>query len=408
MKIIWITSLFPSGADTTKGIYLYRTVKALSDHYDITTLCVFPAVPPILKMIEKPIYAKKTYTYWRKNYPKKPIPPNGINPSAIYYVRYLRLPRRLFSHLEGYFAFYKVRGIIKGLICKDTILHANWIFPSGQLARIIAKKYNIPYIISILGTDVHKLKYGSFYWYFAKKILDDSKIICSVSRQLIEKCEDEKIQINMNKVVYVDNIYDEDKFCIGDKKIIRKKLNIPEADRIILYAGNLVDVKNVDTLIKAFAEISKIDKRCKLFIAGSGFKEKYLKNLVKELKLNNNVNFLGNLLQEDLIAYLNVSDIFCLPSKNEGMPNVIIESLLCGIAVVASNVGGIPDVITHGINGYLFEPTNYHNLKDNLLESFNKNWDREKLRESVKRFFTSEVIKKYHYLYQVLNNYNEK
>ena len=403
MKIIWITSLFPSGTDTTKGIYLYRTVKELLKYYDISTLCVFPAVPPILKMMENPLQAKKTYNYWLKNYPKKPLTPEDLGSRSVFYIRYLRLPRRLFNHLEGYFAYFKAKRIIKDLIRKDTILHANWIFPSGQLARIISKKYNIPYIVSLLGTDVHNLKYGTKYWYFAKEVLDDAKIICSVSHQLIEKCEEEKIQIDKNKVLYIDNIYDEGKFCIGDKKVIRKKLSISEADRIILYAGNLVEVKNVETLINAFSEIIKINMHYKLFIAGSGFKEKYLKKIVNELKLNNDVCFLGNLFQEDLVNYMNAADVFCLPSKNEGTPNVIIESLLCGIAVVASNVGGIPEVITHGKNGYLFEPTNIQNLRNLLMKSLKKNWDRQKLRESVKRFFISEVIKKYHYLYQELN-----
>ena len=304
MKIIWITSLFPVGNDSTKGIYLYRTVKALSKYYDITTLCVFPAVPPILKMIEKPLDAKKTYNYWKKNFPKKTLPKKGLDASKVHYIRYWRLPRRLFNHLEGYFAYFKAKKIIKDLITKDTILHSNWIFPSGQLARIIAKKYNIPYTVSLLGTDVHNLKFGSKYWYFAKKVIDDAKIICSVSHQLIEKCIEEKIRIDMNKVLFIDNIYDENTFCIRDKSLTRKKFNIIEKNKIILYAGGLIEVKNVDSLIKAFSEILKISPQYKLFIAGSGFKENYLKNLVKECKLDDDVSFLGNLFQEDLIGLL--------------------------------------------------------------------------------------------------------
>ena len=148
----------------------------------------------------------------------------------------------------------------------------------------------------------------------------------------------------------------------------------------------------------------KISPQYKLFIAGSGFKENYLKNLVKEFKLDDDVSFLGNLFQEDLIDYMNAADVFCLPSKNEGTPNVIIESLLCGTPVVASNVGGIPAIVKHGENGYLFEPRIIHDLKNQLLESLNRNWDRQKLRKSVEKFFTSESIKKYHFLYEVLAN----
>ena len=223
MKIIWITSSFPNGNDTTGGIYLYRNVKALSKYYDITTICIFPAIPPLLNMIEKPWEAKKTYNYWLKNHPKYPLTPKDLDVSSVYYIRYWRLPERLFNHFEGYFAYFKAKKIIKRLITKDTVLHSNWIFPSGQLARIISKKYNIPYTVSLLGSDVHKLKYGSIYWNLARKVIYDAKIVCSVSHQLIEKCNKERINIDANKVYYIDNIYDENKFRIKDKSIIRKK-----------------------------------------------------------------------------------------------------------------------------------------------------------------------------------------
>ena len=399
MKIIWITSLFPT-YNSIVGIYLYRTVKVLSKYYNVNTVCIFPAVPPFLKMIEKPFVAIKTYNNWQKNFPKRPLPPNDIDKSSVYYTRYWRLPRVLFNHLEGYFAYLKTKKIIKTLITRDTILHSHWIFPSGQLARIIAKKHKIPYVVSLLGSDVHNLKYGTIYWYFAKKVLEDAKIICSVSHQLVEKCIKENIKIDMNKVVYIDNIYDENIFTMKDKYLIRNQIyDMAEKDKIILFAGNLVDIKNVDTLIKAFSEILKINQDCKLFIAGTGIKENYLKDLVKQLQLNG-VKFLGNLFQEDLINYMNAADVFCLPSKNEGTPNVIIESLLCGTPVVASNVGGIPDVIKQGENGYLFNPLMVEELKNQLLESLNRNWDRQKIRNSVERFYNSEVIKEYHELYK--------
>ena len=99
---------------------------------------------------------------------------------------------------------------------------------------------------------------------------------------------------------------------------------------------------------------------------------------------------------------MNAADIFCLPSKNEGTPNVIIESLLCGTPVIASNVGGIPDVIKHGENGYLFEPMNVKKLTNLLIKSLNQNWDRNSIRKSAERFYSSEVIKKYHVLYKKL------
>lgn len=141
-----------------------------------------------------------------------------------------------------------------------------------------------------------------------------------------------------------------------------------------------------------------------MFIAGSGEKEHHLKNLVKRLNVADKVSFLGNLNQTELVEYLNAADVFCLPSKNEGTPNVLVESMLCGTPVVASNVGGIPDVISPGVNGFLLEPSSVQDISKKLEDALNINWDRDLIRQSVKRFFTDEVVKKYHALYEELAN----
>ena len=398
MKIIWITSLFPSGSDTTKGVYLYRTVKKLSNSFDLTTLVVYPSIPPILKMIEKPKDAIKTYKYWRKNFPKNPKPPSGIEPSRIFYIRYLRLPRRYFNHYEGYFAFLKSKKILNRIISKETIIHSNWIFPSGQLAQLISKNYNLPYIVSLLGTDVHNLKYGTNYWKKAKTVLNNAQKVCSVSKQLIQKCKEEGIDIQDKKVTYIDNIYDEQEFTILNKNRVRDQLKIEQSSKIIFFAGGLVAVKNVETLIKAYAALKDSFVKIKLYLAGAGSDRSKLEKLCEETDCVN-VKFLGNISSSSLIKYFNAADVFCLPSMNEGTPNVVIESLLCGTPVVASNVGGIPDVIFNNENGFVFNPNNVNELKELLEKSLLKDWDREKLRMSVSRFFSTETEIKYKALY---------
>lgn len=404
MKIIWITSLFPSGNNTTKGVYLYRTVKKLSEDYDVTTIVVYPAIPPILQMLEKPFEAIKTYNYWKKNFPKNPVPPNGINPSKIFYIRYLRLPRRFFNHYEGYFAYFKAKKILKKIITKETIIHSNWIFPSGQLAKILNKKYKTPYVVSLLGNDVHQLKFGTNYWIKANSIIRNSTIVSSVSTQLIDKCKKEKIKIDKEKTFIIDNIYNEEVFIIKNKETVRRNLHIDNNSKIIFFAGGLVPVKNVQILIKAFAKISKDITELKLFLAGAGSDRNKLEQLTEKLNCKNKVRFLGNINETSLVEYYNASDIFCLPSKNEGTPNVIVEALLCGTPVVASSVGGIPNVIKDNVNGYLFESNNIKELEIQLQKAFNKSWNRNEIRKSVSRFFTTNTIKKYNNLYKQITD----
>jgi len=406
VKIIWITSLFPTGKETTKGIYLYRTVKKLSEKFDVITVVIYPSLPPFLQMLEKPKDAIKTYKYWKKNFPSNPKPPEGIQSSAIYYIRYWRLPRRFFNHLEGYFAYSKAKKIFRKIITKDTIIHSNWIFPSGQLAHILNKKYGIPYIVSLLGTDVHNLKFGTKYWEKANEVLQNASIISSVSKQLVEKCKKEKINLSNKTVFYLDNIYDETKFLIKPKSLVREKLNFQLNSKIIFFAGGLVPVKNVATLVKAFARLNTSFNNAKLLLAGAGIDKGMLQQLTHKFSCNSDVIFLGNLPSENLINYYNASDVFCLPSKNEGTPNVIVESLLCGTPVVASNVGGIPDVIQNEKNGYLFNPTDVDELERMLIKALSKKWEREEIRKSVSSFFTSETIIKYSNIYKQLSDKN--
>ena len=404
LKIIWITSSFPSGHDSKNGIFIYRTVKTLSAYYDISVICLFPSVLPLLKMLQRPLHIMEIYKDWQKNFPKNPIIPHGLESSSVYYVRYWRLPKRFFNHFEGYFAYFKVKGLIKKISLRNTIIHSNWIFPSGQLAQIISKKYNLPYTVSLRGIDIHKLQYGTKYWKMAKDVIENAKIVSAVSQGLIIKCSKERITIDKNKVHFISNIYDENTFVIKDKSIMREKLGNSTEKKIILFAGGLIDVKNVDTLILAFSCIVKNNSNCEMFIAGSGEKEHHLKNLVKRLNVADKVSFLGNLNQTELVEYLNAADVFCLPSKNEGTPNVLVESMLCGTPVVASNVGGIPDVISPGVNGFLLEPSSVQDISKKLEDALNINWDRDLIRQSVKRFFTDEVVKKYHALYEELAN----
>jgi glycosyltransferase involved in cell wall biosynthesis len=104
----------------------------------------------------------------------------------------------------------------------------------------------------------------------------------------------------------------------------------------------------------------------------------------------------------DLVNYYNAADIFCLPSKSEGLPNVIVEAFICGTPVVASAVGGIPAIVIEGINGFLAKPNSIEELENKIKISLEYSWNRESIRESVSFLFPEKVIEKYHNIYTSL------
>lgn len=124
---------------------------------------------------------------------------------------------------------------------------------------------------------------------------------------------------------------------------------------LLLFVGRLEKVKQIDLIIRAIPRIKKsTNKPIKLIIAGEGSQYHELRLMTNELLLEEDVLFWGNVNHNELPALYNAADCLILPSLIEGIPMVILESLACGTPVVASNVGGIPEIVTPGLNGLLF------------------------------------------------------
>ncbi len=408
MHLIWITPEFPSSKSNTKGIYIYRTVKELAKYYKINVICLYPASPPFLEMIKYWRDWRKIFHDWKNNYPKNSDSPEGFQEGQIIYLRYYRLPRGKFHHIEGWFAYFQARKYLAKIIDNNTIVHANWIFPAGTMASIISKKFDIPFIISLLGSDVNRLIAGTQFWKSAKNLLGKAHKITAVTEDLFEKCKEKHIEIERSKTELISNIYETDKFVIKGKNQVRELLGISYDRKMIFYAGGLIPVKNVDILIKAVTDIFVSRSDVNLYIAGSGTDEGVLKRLVENQGINDKVFFVGALLSDELINYYNSADVFCLPSKSEGLPNVIVESFLCGTPVVASAVGGIPTIVKEGQNGFLVNPNSVEDLTDKIIISLTHSWNRETIRKSVSSLFPEKVIEKYHSIYKDLINSHKK
>ena len=304
---------------------------------------------------------KSIYHDWKYNYPKNSIAPEELKDQIIY-LRYYRLPRGIFKHIEGRFVYFQSRKYLSRILDKHSIIHANWIFPAGTMANIISKKYNIPFLVSLLGSDVNMLIEGTKFWKAAKQLLGQANKITAVTNNLFEKCKEKHINIENKKKEIIDNIYETDKFILKDKNQTRKLLGIDSDIKMVFYAGGLIPLKNVNILIEAVFNILKSIRNVKLYIAGLGSDEGILKRLVKNRGIGNKVFFLGSLQTDQMINYYNCADLFCLQSKSEGLPNVIVESFFCGTPVVATAVGGIPEIVKEGINGFLVIPNSIEDL----------------------------------------------
>jgi glycosyltransferase involved in cell wall biosynthesis len=129
--------------------------------------------------------------------------------------------------------------------------------------------------------------------------------------------------------------------------------------------GRLVDVKCHPLLIRAFAKAFPSERAAHLVIVGDGPRRTELERLTKSLGIADRVRFVG--YQADPAPFLHAMDMFALASSSEGMPQALLEACVAGRPVIASNVGGIPDVIVHGRTGLLFRSGDEDQLAAGLI-----------------------------------------
>lgn len=139
-----------------------------------------------------------------------------------------------------------------------------------------------------------------------------------------------------------------------EREEMRGKLGIEQNETVLVYAGNLIQLKDVTTIIDAIAKFKMRSKRPTLLIAGQGPEETPLRGKVQSVGLNGCVRFLGLLPRNELVKHFWASDVLVLASWREIFGLVLLEAMACGLPVLSTPVGGAPDLIEPGKNGFLF------------------------------------------------------
>jgi glycosyltransferase involved in cell wall biosynthesis len=148
----------------------------------------------------------------------------------------------------------------------------------------------------------------------------------------------------------------------------RRQWNVSRDELIVLSAGRLSPEKGHDYLIDAVSTIVSTSPQLKIkvLIAGSGPSEKKLKKQVSDKGLNQRVKLIGHC--SDLDGLFSIADLFVLPSLSEGSPNVLLESMAARVPIVATKVGGVPELVKDGESAILVPPADSESLKNAIIE----------------------------------------
>ncbi len=264
---------------------------------------------------------------------------------------------RNISLIRDWKAMLKIRRILKNRNFNIVHTHTS---KAGFLGRIAARAVKTPLII-------HTPHGHVLFGYFGKiktlvfKILE--KWINQITDNIIALTEREKEDYvfsklaNKDKITVIHSGIELKKYknlSIEEKQSLKKTLNIPEETLIVGTAGRLVPVKGPEILMRAAEKVLMKHPDVYFLFAGDGDQRRALGLLANGLGIKKNIVFLG--WRADLVEILSLYDIFVLPSLNEGMGRVLVEAMALGKPIVASDIGGIPDLIFHGKNGFLVPP----------------------------------------------------
>jgi glycosyltransferase involved in cell wall biosynthesis len=279
---------------------------------------------------------------------------------------------------RGFNSFFLVFSIIISIVpilklMKAKTVLASWAFPDGLACAWLKKLCKYRLYIQCLGSDVNVHSEYPFRKKLLRKSFDLADGVITVSKALQDKVEkiSEKATV---KTVY--NGVNFDKF-----KPVNEKFN----ETSLIFIGNIIKTKGVYELVHSVSTMIKSGSDFHLHLVGNGPEIENVKSFISINGLEQNVTLHGTVNHDQVVDLLQKCHALILPSYREGVPNVIMEALACGVPVIATKVGGIPEVV-NDTNGVLL---NYHNEAD-IVEGIDKclstKWNEQAIRESIKMY----------------------
>jgi N-acetyl-alpha-D-glucosaminyl L-malate synthase BshA len=236
---------------------------------------------------------------------------------------------------------------------KLDLLHVHYAIPhasSAYLAKQMLKnKIDLKIITTLHGTDITLVGLEPSFLPLVKFSIEESDGVTAVSRFLKEKT---LTNYDINKdIEVIPNFVDTKLFKPTMDNCIKKRL-AGEGEKILTHTSNFRQVKRVTDVIKVFDIVQK-EIPSKLVLIGDGPDRSECERLTRQLDLNDKVKFLGK--QDGLVEILSCSDLFLIPSQSESFGLAALEAMACGIPVISSSVGGLPELVKHNESGFIAE-----------------------------------------------------
>lgn len=357
LRVLTISHMFPTARSAQYGAFLCRQVRYLQPHgIECEFLVGRPWAPWPLHYVPR----------WRGYGPANPLaPPEGLRACAVAYVR---PPGFGFRRFEGRF-------LARALLPAARRWHRERPFhlvlgvsmlPDAEATVMVARELGLPVAALAVGSDV--MVYPDRMAALWRRVGETLACVDlpigvsrSVCRRLAEtgKCRREPLCVYLSR--------DTKQFIpAGSRDRVREQLGWPKDNIVGVYTGGLVETKGIKELAAAAEPLLRKHERFQLVCVGDGPRRESLRALRDRLGRAGAVVLPGRVTPDEVPRFLRAADFFVLPSHSEGMSQAVLEAMDCGLPVVATRVGGIPEAVLDGQTGLLVEPRNVEQLRQAL------------------------------------------
>lgn len=373
LRVVVLTTFFPSPRDPFRTPFLRNLVDAMAGDCDQELVIPVPRRPPIGPWRDaRPVPASESHAGWTLAHP-----------------RYLAIPG--LHWLSGLTYFLGTWRTLRALRQRHGryVLHAHCAYPDVVGAALAARVLGLPLVATAHGSDINisgrqRLLRPQIRW-----ALRTARRVIAVSAPLA-KAVSELTKLPADRVQCIPCAgYSPAVFRprdAGERAALRQSLGMAAGARVVLFVGHLVPVKALDVLLRAWSallQFPSVGAHLRLVLIGEGTLRETLEQQARELGIAGQVAFLGPKPQPAVADWIAAADLLTLPSHAEGSPNVVVEALASGTPVVATGVGGVPDLVVDGVNGLLVPAGDARALAAALAAALERPWDATRISASI-------------------------
>ncbi|HWP47806.1 MAG TPA: glycosyltransferase family 4 protein [Candidatus Limnocylindrales bacterium] len=370
MRILTFTTLFPSYGSPLHGLFVKARMEAVAEYCQVEVVAPIPWFSSLRPSRSYGPSSEVRYKEW-------------IGKLQVYHPPFFFIPK-IGKGLDGWGLFLSAYAACKKLqrYFPFDLLDVHYAYPDGYAGYLMSRAFNKPYTVTIRGSDINVLAQDPLRRRLIYKALSRANRVIAVSRSLKEATV--RLGVPEENITVIPNGVDLATFFPMDRRVARKTLHLPTDKKILLSVGRLTELKGFHLLIEAMGSLVKRFGEDLLLVIVGGEAERgnfraYLEKRITEQGLERYVLLAGSRPPHELRVWYNAADLFCLVSSREGCPNVCLEALACGVPVVATRVGGIPEIICAPDYGLLIPEREVEAIAAGIGQGLKTKWDTEKI-----------------------------